>query len=583
MNQDLLRRIKGLRARFPEFDEDLQRALQYLRDDPRSALGKCRLCAERLIRLLYELEHEALPDNPKQDPLAENRFIKRVDRLTLSHLRHARELGNFGVHDNQEDIGEGAAAAALLAVAEVLERVDEKYPLRPRRERPVSGGKPGSERAAPITHDSIPVLPRQVPRRRGLLLAATLALTGCAVWVMMDHLDVTPDESLVTRATRSVPAPVQVLREAPQAAPTHAPRPADPPAVAVAPTPRPAAPSEGSAPAARDLPRPTPEAPGLPFVPRTPMPAGPAEATWTPHTTGSRRTLYAIGGGHHAVYLAGADGILLRSTDGGATWQLQRTGTRNDLYSVAEAPDGTAYAVGAGGTVLRSPTTRDAPWTLTTLGTVVLRDAYADGASVYIVGDRGWTWQLSEGAEPVPLFAGSGDCLRAVRPGPGGQLYVAGDGGTLLRGLRSAPRALRWTRLDLGTEDPLWDVAVVGNAVLVIGEAINEERFKVVSIHRSVDGERFAQVALSAPANPMYRLAVLDDRRVYAAGLGASLLRSEDAGLSWHKETLDAPFGRPNPRIKLVMQALSSGDLFVLGDQGELLHRRIEGALLARP
>ena len=53
-------------------------------------------------------------------------------------------------------------------------------------------------------------------------------------------------------------------------------------------------------------------------------------------------------------WIAGEDGLILATTDGGASWQEQATGTDSVLYGLAVAPGGAVVAVGASGTILRS-------------------------------------------------------------------------------------------------------------------------------------------------------------------------------------------------------------------------------------
>ena len=54
-------------------------------------------------------------------------------------------------------------------------------------------------------------------------------------------------------------------------------------------------------------------------------------------------------------WIAGRDGIVLRTTDGGETWEEQKSGTTRNLYGVSFAPSGqTGWVVGDGGTILAS-------------------------------------------------------------------------------------------------------------------------------------------------------------------------------------------------------------------------------------
>jgi photosystem II stability/assembly factor-like uncharacterized protein len=52
----------------------------------------------------------------------------------------------------------------------------------------------------------------------------------------------------------------------------------------------------------------------------------------------------------------GADGTILRTTDGGSTWITQTSGTTNYLIGVSFTDAMTGTAVGADGTILRTTT-----------------------------------------------------------------------------------------------------------------------------------------------------------------------------------------------------------------------------------
>ena len=53
-------------------------------------------------------------------------------------------------------------------------------------------------------------------------------------------------------------------------------------------------------------------------------------------------------------YAVGHPGIILRTTDGGVTWQLQSSGTKAVLYKVADLDNNTAWISGGAGVILHT-------------------------------------------------------------------------------------------------------------------------------------------------------------------------------------------------------------------------------------
>jgi photosystem II stability/assembly factor-like uncharacterized protein len=93
--------------------------------------------------------------------------------------------------------------------------------------------------------------------------------------------------------------------------------------------------------------------------------AGPASAQWTvDYQPGNETAHYGITFTSANIgYIVGAGGLVLKTTDGGATWVNQVSNTTSTLYNVFFKSDTEGWACGAGGTLI-STTDGGANWTV---------------------------------------------------------------------------------------------------------------------------------------------------------------------------------------------------------------------------
>ena len=77
--------------------------------------------------------------------------------------------------------------------------------------------------------------------------------------------------------------------------------------------------------------------------------------TWQPTMTGVTKNLHGIIAlSEKEIYAVGEEGIIIRSTDGGETWEQEHTDIDNNLYVITRSKDGKAlWVVGQWGVVLR--------------------------------------------------------------------------------------------------------------------------------------------------------------------------------------------------------------------------------------
>ena len=238
--------------------------------------------------------------------------------------------------------------------------------------------------------------------------------------------------------------------------------------------------------------------------------------------TAGTRALAVHAASANVVWIAGEDGVLLRSTDGGATWSLRDSGSTRHLRAVARAAN-TGWAVGDGGTVLRSSDGGQS-WTAQNTGSVqqlrgvaVLDAQHAwavgDGGLVLVTSDSGASWsQHAAGVERLHAVAFA-DVLRGLAVGQGGAMVQSADGGQ------------SWTAVDSGTGAHLRAVALSGSSAWAVGDA--------GTLLRSTDGgATWASVATGA-TGALRAVRFRNASEGWAVGEGGTVLYSANGGASW--------------------------------------------------
>ena len=137
--------------------------------------------------------------------------------------------------------------------------------------------------------------------------------------------------------------------------------------------------------------------------------------TWQRITVPAKKELIHLDyrGSSH-VWVVGDDGAILYSSDGGTSWRAQTSGTTKALYNVDFRNDDEGFAVGEAGTILR---TENGGSTWETVATnfhdTFLRVSFTDDKDGWIVGhsgmilrsaDKGKTWIRQESGTASNLY-----------------------------------------------------------------------------------------------------------------------------------------------------------------------------------
>lgn len=138
-------------------------------------------------------------------------------------------------------------------------------------------------------------------------------------------------------------------------------------------------------------------------------------ASWNRVTMPTKTELFHLdyNGSSHG-WIVGDNGVILATTDAGQTWTKQVSGTTNALFNVDFRDDNEGYAVGENGTILRTEN-GGRTWTrvITNLTETLMRVDFADDKNGWIVGhmgtilrssDKGKTWIKQESTTSNSLY-----------------------------------------------------------------------------------------------------------------------------------------------------------------------------------
>lgn len=244
------------------------------------------------------------------------------------------------------------------------------------------------------------------------------------------------------------------------------------------------------------------------------------------YTLGTEQSLEAIACRHRAeAWVAGAQGTLLYTNDGGAQWTAQTLPTGADLHGVATQDRGSVFLVGDGVFLTSVPDADgNATWTLLDESArfTGVAAAQGDGAkTVLAIDDAGTVWSYANGAL-VERSRVEGASSIAVAPD--GRFAIAAG-----RGLaKSTDAGVTWTPLDVDASIVFEDVRFDrrGDAVAVgSGGAV---------ARIDADGRVLLQRVGAADLKTLH-VAPTDDYTGigYAAGVGGQIWITYDSGWTW--------------------------------------------------
>ncbi|MCK6614130.1 MAG: YCF48-related protein [Ignavibacteriaceae bacterium] len=281
-------------------------------------------------------------------------------------------------------------------------------------------------------------------------------------------------------------------------------------------------------------------------------------------------------------YACGSEGMILKTTDGGATWSEQASGVTGSLWGINFVNNDTGYIAGASGTILK---TMDggATWVSINYGTVThylitfispstgfLGSTSATTGRLVKTTDAGTTW-----SDISSLLAGNSGAVRSITfkdaltglvSTASGLIYRTSDGGTTWtqvftigstttiiyktafadggfafastttgRIIRSTDDGVTWSIVQTDSRKSLYSLGASGNRVIAAGDA--------GTILTSTDnGQTFQPLMNAASQEQLQRISFPTAQTGYAVGGSiasgntfGNLLKTTDGGMTWNK------------------------------------------------
>jgi photosystem II stability/assembly factor-like uncharacterized protein/lipoprotein-anchoring transpeptidase ErfK/SrfK len=245
-------------------------------------------------------------------------------------------------------------------------------------------------------------------------------------------------------------------------------------------------------------------------------------ATWAAQASGVTQDLKAVAfaDATHG-WAVGSGGVILATADGGATWAPQTSGTTADLGGVAAADTTHAWAVGAGGVILA--TTDGATWKPQTSGTTADLSgvAAADTTHAWAVGAGGAIVATADGSAWTAQTSGTTQTLRAVTASDATHAVAVGAAGTIL----GTADGSAWTARTSGTTRDLLGVDYGDAAYIWASGAAG-------TVLRSVDGGGAWAAQTTGSSADLAAVAFVDPGRGAVAGAAGTILTTTSGGAS---------------------------------------------------
>lgn len=272
-------------------------------------------------------------------------------------------------------------------------------------------------------------------------------------------------------------------------------------------------------------------------------------------------------------WAVGRSGVILNTSDGGATWTHQRSNTTAHLAGVSFVSATRGWAVGDNNTVLRTVdggmtwTAQALPGSATyNLRSVAFRDAdngilTGSGGVIFYTSNGGQSWALA--TDPI-AGAELTDCSWSTAT----DAYIVGANGIILK---STNGGSSWIQQSVNTNAGFNGVSFAPGTEtgFVVGN-VSDNSWRV---YKTTNGGTTWTLLTSNQPVSMFAVHALDPSIVMVVGANGAMWRSTNGGASWTQQS-QTQLGAITMRT---VHATSATDIYVAGDFGQMLRSKNSG------
>jgi photosystem II stability/assembly factor-like uncharacterized protein len=223
------------------------------------------------------------------------------------------------------------------------------------------------------------------------------------------------------------------------------------------------------------------------------------------------------------AWAAGANGVVIHTSDGGLNWTQQDTYVSDFLTAIDFFDNQTGCVVGSSGTILFT-TDGGLSWSEDSYPIYLRGVSFATATDAWIVGDEGTILYTNDGGLTLsPQTSGTLANLWGVRFVDDSTGYAVGDGGTILH---TSDGGNTWNPQTSGVSDILMSIYFIDeNTGFIVGQN--------GVLLRTTNGGSTWETLTSGTPNGLFSISFATPTDGWACGFSGTLIKTTDGGNNW--------------------------------------------------
>lgn len=290
-----------------------------------------------------------------------------------------------------------------------------------------------------------------------------------------------------------------------------------------------------------------------------------AFASWSFQSSGTSEDLSAVDFpvDGSTGYAAGNRGVLLKTSDGGHSWQQLKSQTRNSMLDIDFIDNQTGFAVGANGTLLKT-TDGGKRWTALNVGTsehLYAVDFPVDSNTGYIGGSNRTLLKTTDGGQTwTPQYIADGYVQDIVFPSNNSVGYAVTLYGSLAYVYKTVDGGQNWTQVFYLEDAFIYSMSFPDEQT---GYIANHDTYYQHGIWKTSDGgANWSLVTQGATTVPYAVNFPFNALNGFAVGYNGTIMTTQDGGANWTEGNLGV-----NTTLKDI-QFIDNNTAYIVGRAG---------------